>query len=133
MGDEEMKEWKKSTFCLISASRLFGEMYCRLKHVFHGLFAIFLSHKMFYDKLKMWHPEAKLICPKVLDEILLVCKTCGRSYFVFWHSLIGGKCNFKSDWWDYNAVIECSNLQEICMNIDAKSRMVRFSLHLRHK
>ena len=53
MGDEEMKEWKKSTFCLISASRLFGEMYCRLKHVFHGLFAIFLSHKMFYDKLKM--------------------------------------------------------------------------------
>ena len=103
MGDEEMKEWKKSTFCLISVSRFFGELYCRLKHVFHGLFAIFLSHKMFYDKLKMWHPEAKLICPKLLDEILLVCKTCGRSNF----------CLFDTVWLEGSATL--SLIGEIIM------------------
>ena len=66
-------------FCLIWVSvasiKILGIVpYRRLKRVFHGLFAIFLSHKMFYDKLKMWHPEAKLIFPKLLDENLAVVK-----------------------------------------------------------
>ena len=120
--------WEMKKFCLIWVSvasiKILGIVqYRRLKRVFHGLFAIFLSHKMFYDKLKMWHPEAKLILPKLLDENLSVVEVAVDLFLSF--DTVWGKCNFKSDWWDYNDVIECSNLQEICMNINANSRMVR--------
>ena len=90
----EMEKWETFKFCLIclvqeQVSRFWNfwdSKYCRLKRVFHGLFAIFLSHKMFYDKLKMWHPEAKLIFPKLLDENLAVVKVVVDLFSVFWHS-----------------------------------------------
>ena len=59
---QEIRKWKNFHRRSVSFPAS-AEYYCRglntrLKCVFQCLFVIFLSHKMFYDKLKMWHPEA---------------------------------------------------------------------------
>ena len=72
MGDEEMKEWKKSTFCLILANGfLWG---CTADwSMLSMVFSWFSYHiKCFMKQLKMWQPEAKLIFPKPLGENLAV-------------------------------------------------------------